>query len=76
MAPRYEMCIGLNKGQKTTKIKNLKYQGDRKIKGIQPSRLKGVSTNITSLCPNTFFYRIYDETSTNPFTDNHVNSIG
>lgn len=44
MAPRYEMCVGLNKGHKTTKIKNIKYQGDRKTKGIQPSRLKGVSS--------------------------------
>lgn len=37
------MCVGLNKGHKTTKIKQLQYRGDRKVKGIRPSRLKGVS---------------------------------
>ncbi|KAL1401064.1 hypothetical protein pipiens_001990, partial [Culex pipiens pipiens] len=41
MAPRYEICVGLNKGHKTTKIKQLQYRGDRKVKGIRPSRTKG-----------------------------------
>lgn len=44
MAVRYELCIGLNKGHKTTKVKNVKYTGDKKVKGLRGSRLKNVST--------------------------------
>lgn len=44
MAVRYEMCVGLNKGTKNTKIKALKYHGDRKEKGVRQSRKKGVSS--------------------------------
>ncbi|KAL1404690.1 hypothetical protein pipiens_005260 [Culex pipiens pipiens] len=47
MAPRYEICVGLNKGHKTTKIKQLQYRGDRKVKGIRPSRTKGIQTKHT-----------------------------
>lgn len=43
MAVRYELCIGLNKGHKTTKVKNVKYTGDKKVKGLRGSRLKNVS---------------------------------
>lgn len=43
MAVRYEMCVGLNKGHKTTKLRQLKYKGERKTKGVRPARLKNVS---------------------------------
>lgn len=43
MAVRYEMCVGLNKGHKVTKIPSLKYKGDKKVKGLRQGRLKGVS---------------------------------
>lgn len=47
MAPRYEICVGLNKGHKTTKIKQLKYKGEHKTKGVRPQRLKNVSKSVT-----------------------------
>ncbi|KAH8259968.1 hypothetical protein KR038_001933 [Drosophila bunnanda] len=47
MAVRYELCIGLNKGHKTNKVKNVKYTGDKKVKGLRGSRLKNVSTQET-----------------------------
>lgn len=43
MTVRYEICVGLNKGHKTAKIKNVKYTGDKKVKGLRSSRLKNVS---------------------------------
>lgn len=43
MAPKYELCVGLNKGQKTTKIIQKQYQGERKEKGIRQARKKNVS---------------------------------
>lgn len=43
MAPKYELCVGLNKGHKTTKIKQKQYLGDRKEKGIRQARKKNVS---------------------------------
>lgn len=43
MAVKYEICVGLNKGKKTTKLTNVKYTGDRKVKGLRSSRLKCVS---------------------------------
>lgn len=43
MTLKYEICVGLNKGHKTTKIKNVKYTGDKKVKGLRGSRLKNVS---------------------------------
>lgn len=43
MPVRYEICVGLNKGHKTAKIKNVKYTGDKKVKGLRSSRLKNVS---------------------------------
>lgn len=43
MAVRYELAIGLNKGHKTSKIRNVKYTGDKKVKGLRGSRLKNVS---------------------------------
>lgn len=43
MAVRYELSVGLNKGHKTSKIKNVKYTGDKKVKGLRASRMKGVS---------------------------------
>lgn len=43
MAPKYELCVGLNKGQKTTKITQNQYKGDRKEKGIRQARKKNVS---------------------------------
>lgn len=49
MAVRYELCIGLNKGHKTTKVKNVKYTGDKKVKGLRGSRLKNVSKLLTEL---------------------------
>lgn len=64
MAPRYEICVGLNKGHKTTKIKQLQYRGDRKVKGIRPSRTKGVSRNslfvdfLTELSLGAWFFRL------------------
>ncbi|EDV34479.2 uncharacterized protein Dana_GF21342 [Drosophila ananassae] len=47
MAVRYELCIGLNKGHKTTKVKNVKYTGDKKVKGLRGSRLKNIQTRHT-----------------------------
>lgn len=49
MAPKYELCVGLNKGQKTTKIIQKQYKGERKEKGIRQARKKNVSN------PNTDF---------------------
>lgn len=46
MAPKYELCVGLNKGQKTTKITQNQYKGDRKEKGIRQARKKNVSNEI------------------------------
>lgn len=43
MPIRYEICVGLHKGHKTTKIKNVKYTGNKKVKGLRSSRLKNVS---------------------------------
>lgn len=51
MAVRYEMCVGLNKGHRTTRLRQLKYKGDRKVKGVRPARQKGVS--------NLYFSRFY-----------------
>lgn len=45
MAPKYELCVGLNKGQKTTKITQNQYKGDRKEKGIRQARKKNVSND-------------------------------
>ncbi|KAG4066534.1 hypothetical protein HA402_007170 [Bradysia odoriphaga] len=47
MPVRYEICVGLNKGHKTAKIKNVKYTGDKKVKGLRSSRLKNVQTKHT-----------------------------
>ncbi|KAG8225396.1 hypothetical protein J437_LFUL004596 [Ladona fulva] len=46
MAPRYEMCVGLNKGHKTTKIVVSKNKQDKRHK-LRPSRLKGLQTKHT-----------------------------
>lgn len=43
MGLRYELCVGLNKGHKTSKIRNVRYTGDKKAKNLRPDRLKGVS---------------------------------
>jgi large subunit ribosomal protein L36e len=43
MAPKYELCVGLHKGHKTTKIKQKQYRGERKEKGIRQARKKNVS---------------------------------
>jgi large subunit ribosomal protein L36e len=43
MAPKYELCVGLNRGHNTTKIKQKQYKGDRKEKGIRQARKKNVS---------------------------------
>lgn len=45
MAVRYEIAVGLNKGHKTAKVKNVKYTGDKKAKGLRASSLKNVSFN-------------------------------
>lgn len=50
MAPKYELCVGLNKGQKTTKITQKQYKGERKEKGIRQARKKNVSS------PNADFF--------------------
>ncbi|EDX16772.1 GD16468 [Drosophila simulans] len=47
MAVRYELAIGLNKGHKTSKIRNVKYTGDKKVKGLRGSRLKNIQTRHT-----------------------------
>ena len=46
MAPKYEMCVGLNKGHKTTKIIVSKTISDKRHT-IKPSRLKGHQTKHT-----------------------------
>lgn len=66
MAPRYEICVGLNKGHKTTKIKQLKYKGEHKTKGVRPQRLKNVSISNET---DNLEMSLNDETTTNPFTD-------
>lgn len=43
MAPKYELCVGLNKGHKVTKIIQKQYKGERKEKGIRQARKKNVS---------------------------------
>lgn len=43
MPVRYEICVGLNKGHKTAKIKTPKYTGDKKVNGLRTSRMKNVS---------------------------------
>lgn len=54
MAPKYELCVGLNKGHKTTKIKQKQYRGERKEKGIRQARKKNVSfaLKVTKTNPN------------------------
>lgn len=49
MAPKYELCVGLNKGHKTTKITQKQYKGERKEKGIRQARKKNVSFRISSI---------------------------
>lgn len=77
MAPKYELCVGLNKGHKTTKIKQKQYRGERKEKGIRQARMKNVSFRLKSI-KNTFSIFLTtkvcspstnDENKTNPFTD-------
>lgn len=51
MAVRYEIAVGLNKGHKTAKVKNVKYTGDKKAKGLRASRMKNVS--VIDLGPST-----------------------
>ena len=46
MAPKYELCVGLNKGHKTTKLTQKQYKGERKEKGIRQARKKNVSKSI------------------------------
>lgn len=43
MGLRYELCIGLNKGHKTSKIRNVRYTGNKKVQNLRADRLKGVS---------------------------------
>lgn len=73
MAPKYELCVGLNKGHKTTKIKQKQYRGERKEKGIRQARKKNVSFSlkVTKTNSNPTSY-IYDENITNPFTDREL----
>ncbi|KNC23573.1 60S ribosomal protein L36 [Lucilia cuprina] len=47
MAVRYELCVGLNKGHKTTKVRNVKYTGNKKVKGLRGARLKNIQTRHT-----------------------------
>ncbi|XP_037930147.1 60S ribosomal protein L36 isoform X2 [Teleopsis dalmanni] len=47
MAVRYELSVGLNKGRKTTKVKNVKYVGEKNVKGLRGSRLKNIQTRHT-----------------------------
>uniref|UniRef100_T1H589 Large ribosomal subunit protein eL36 n=1 Tax=Megaselia scalaris TaxID=36166 RepID=T1H589_MEGSC len=42
IAVRYELCIGLNKGHKTTKLGNVRYTGDKKAQGLRGYRLKNI----------------------------------
>lgn len=42
MAPRFDICVGLNRGFRTTKIPSGKPGGDKKYK-VRPARVKGVS---------------------------------
>lgn len=43
MGLRYELCVGLNKGHKTSKIRNVRYTGNKKVQNLRADRLKGVS---------------------------------
>uniref|UniRef100_A0A6B2E5S3 60S ribosomal protein L36 n=1 Tax=Phlebotomus kandelakii TaxID=1109342 RepID=A0A6B2E5S3_9DIPT len=47
MGLKYELCVGLNKGHKTSKIKNLRYTGDKKVKGLRADRIKNIQTKHT-----------------------------
>lgn len=50
MAVRYEIAVGLNKGNKTTKIRRVSYKGDKKVKGLKGSSVKNVSYNGRTWC--------------------------
>lgn len=43
MAVRYDIAVGLTKGNKTTKIRRVNYKGDKKVKGLRGSSVKNVS---------------------------------
>ncbi|XP_047003749.1 60S ribosomal protein L36 [Schistocerca americana] len=45
MARRYELCVGLRKGHRTTRIRMGKTKQDKRP--IRPSRLKGIQTKHT-----------------------------
>ncbi|ALC48370.1 RpL36 [Drosophila busckii] len=47
MAVRYELAIGLNRGHKTSQVKNVRYTGDKKVKGLRSSRMKNIQTRHT-----------------------------
>jgi len=47
MAVRYEIAVGLNKGNKTTKIRRVSYKGDKKVKGLKGSSVKNIQTKHT-----------------------------
>lgn len=46
MGLRYELCVGLNKGHKTSKIRNVRYSGNKKVQNLRADRLKGVSIRL------------------------------
>jgi len=47
MTVRFESAMGLSKGRKISKIRNVKYTGDKKVKGLRGSRLKNIQTRHT-----------------------------
>lgn len=76
MGLRYELCVGLNKGHKTSKIRNVRYTGNKKVQNLRPDRLKGVSTEMT-IDPkgaSAAHYVVYMMKLSNPFTD--VDELG
>lgn len=72
MGLRYELCVGLNKGHKTSKIRNVRYTGNKKVQNLRADRLKGVSISFLASSrplPPSSMMKI-----SNPFTD--VDELG
>lgn len=65
MGLRYELCVGLNKGHKTSKIRNVRYTGNKKVQNLRADRLKGVSTPSESM----------SSPRLSPFNDENFQSI-
>lgn len=51
MGVKYELCVGLTRGHKTSQNRNLRYTRDKKVKEFRPDRLSvQAQTNTENLC--------------------------